>query len=55
MSSPLTGSLASSQAGQLYVVEGTETVGAGWSKMDAFLDELERVLLADDPGVGVVQ
>lgn len=55
MSSPLTGSLAASQAGQLHVIDGTETVGAGWSKMDAFLDELERVLLADDLDVAVVQ
>jgi hypothetical protein len=39
---------------QTYIIDGTRTVGAGWSKMDAFLSELERILLAPELDVDIV-
>ncbi|WP_162924396.1 ABC transporter substrate-binding protein [Rubrobacter indicoceani] len=47
--SPLYRSLAAYEADQAYTLDGTETVGAAWVRMEAFLDELERILL--DPGL----
>jgi iron complex transport system substrate-binding protein len=52
--SPLYQQLAASRAGQAYVVDGTTTVGAAWARMDAFLDELEAILLAGDLDTAVV-
>jgi iron complex transport system substrate-binding protein len=54
VNSPLFTSLAAARAGQVYIIDGTRTVGAGWSKMGAFLSELERILLAPDLAVDVV-
>lgn len=55
VNSPLFTSLSASQAGQTYLIDGTETVGAAWGKMTAYLDELERILLDPDLDVDVVQ
>jgi iron complex transport system substrate-binding protein len=54
VNSPLFTTLAAARAGQTYIIDGTNTVGAGWSKMDAFLSELERLLLAPELDVNVV-
>jgi iron complex transport system substrate-binding protein len=54
LGSPLTQGLASAEADQLHVIDGTATVGAAWGKMDAFLDELERVLVTEQPDPSVV-
>jgi ABC-type Fe3+-hydroxamate transport system substrate-binding protein len=49
LDSPTYQRLAAVQAGQAYVVDGTETVGAAWARMNAFLDVLaERLLPARD-------
>jgi iron complex transport system substrate-binding protein len=53
--SPLYRSLAAYEAGQVYVIDGTRTVGAAWARMGAFLDELERILLDPDLDTGVVE
>lgn len=37
------------------MIDGTQTVGAAWGKMNAYLDELERILLDPDLDVDVVQ
>jgi hypothetical protein len=37
-----------SKRDQLVVIDGSRTVTAVWARMDAFLDDLEQVLLADD-------
>ena len=55
LGSPLTRGLAASGADQLHVIDGTATVGAAWGKMDVFLDELERVLVDEQPDPSVVQ
>ena len=55
MNSPLFGSLAAAQAGQVYRIDGTQTVGAAWGKMDTYLDELERILLDPELRIDVVQ
>jgi iron complex transport system substrate-binding protein len=55
LSSPLFGALASSEAGQAFVIDGTQTVGAAWGKMGAFLDELVRILLDPDIDADVVE
>lgn len=52
--SPLYKSLAAYEAGQAYIIDGTKTVGAAWARMEAFLDELERILLDPDLDTGVV-
>lgn len=45
IASPLYRQLAASRAGQAYIIDGTKTVGAAWARMNAFLDDLERILL----------
>jgi len=50
--SPLYRSLAAYEA---YVIDGTETVGAAWARMGAFLGDLERILLAPDLDADVVR
>lgn len=55
ISSKLWDNLAATRAGQSSVIDGTTTVGSAWGKMDVFLDELERILLADDFNHDVVQ
>lgn len=45
LDSPTYQRLAAVQAGQAHVVDGTETVGAAWARMDAYLDVLEEHLL----------
>ncbi len=52
---PLYKSLAAHEAGQAHVIDGTETVGAAWARMGAFLDDLERILLDTDLDTGVVR
>lgn len=47
--------LAATQAGQSSTIDGTESVGSAWGKMDVFLDQLEDVLLSDDFDPDVVQ
>jgi iron complex transport system substrate-binding protein len=54
VNSPLFTTLAAARAEQTYIIDGTRTVGAGWSKMDAFLSELERILLAPELDVDIV-
>ncbi len=54
VTSPIFTNLAAAQAEQTYIIDGAQTVGAGWSKMDAFLNELERILLDPDLDVDVV-
>lgn len=54
MDSPLVQGLAAAEADQLYVIDGTAAVGAAWGKMDVFLDELERVLVDEQPDLSVV-
>lgn len=53
--SPLYRSLAAYDADQAYVIDGTETVGAAWARMGAYLDDLERILLAPDLDTGLVR
>ncbi|HMQ30603.1 MAG TPA: iron-siderophore ABC transporter substrate-binding protein [Chloroflexaceae bacterium] len=53
--SPILKALGVARAGQVYVVDGLSVVGAGWSKMGTFLDQLERILLAPELNVDVVQ
>jgi iron complex transport system substrate-binding protein len=53
--SPILNALGVARAEQVYVLDGLSVVGAGWSKMDTFLDELERILLAPELNVDVVQ
>lgn len=45
LKSPLYRSLAAYRADQTHVLDGTETVGAAWTRMEAFLAELERIIL----------
>jgi iron complex transport system substrate-binding protein len=54
-SSPTWDALRAVQAGQAYVIDGLATVGSAWGKMDTFLAELERILLAEDLDVDVVE
>lgn len=44
---PVVAQLRSAGRGQLHVIDGSVTVGAAWARMNAFLDVLERHLLAD--------
>jgi iron complex transport system substrate-binding protein len=44
--SPLYVNLAASKAGQSYVIDATRSVGSAWARMNVFIDELERILLA---------
>ena len=53
--SPLYRSLAAYEADQAYVIDGTETVGAAWARMGAYLGDLERILLAPDLDANVVR
>ncbi len=55
LTSPILNNLGVAQAEQVYVFDGLSMVGAGWSKMDTFIDELERVLLNPDLKIDVVQ
>ncbi len=47
-SSPLFTNLAAARANQIYLIDGTQTVGAAWARMGRFLDELETILLDPD-------
>ena len=53
--SPILNNLRVAEAEQIYVFDGLRTVGAGWGKMNSFIDELERVLLNPDLNIDVVQ
>ena len=53
--SPLYESLAAREAGQANVIDGTETVGAAWARMGAFLGDLERILLGSDLDTGMIR
>lgn len=53
--SPLYRALAAHEAGQTYTIDGTRTVGAAWARMEAFLDELERILLDPDLDTNLVR
>lgn len=55
VNSPILNALNVSQAEQVYIIDGLSVVGAGWSKMNTFIDELERILLAPELDVDVVQ
>jgi iron complex transport system substrate-binding protein len=55
VASPILNALGVAQAEQVYVLDGLSVVGAGWSKMETLLDELERILLAPELNVDVVQ
>lgn len=44
---PLWQQLSAARRGQLHVVDGSVAVGAAWARMGAFLDILERHLLAE--------
>jgi iron complex transport system substrate-binding protein len=48
LASSLVRRLEAAERDQLVVIDGSKTVGAAWARMDAFLDDLEEVLLADD-------
>jgi iron complex transport system substrate-binding protein len=48
LDSSLVQGLQASQRDQLYVIDATRSVGAAWARMDAFLDQLEDILLAED-------
>lgn len=54
MDSPILQALGAARAEQVYVLDGLSVVGAGWSKMDAFLEQLERILLAPELRMDVV-
>ncbi|HXV94249.1 MAG TPA: ABC transporter substrate-binding protein [Pseudonocardia sp.] len=47
VSQPVWQQLSAARNGQLHVIDGSLTVGAAWARMGAFLDVLERHLLAD--------
>lgn len=46
--SPLCERLCATRAGQSYTIDATRSVGAAWARMNAFLDELERILTDPD-------
>ena len=46
--SPLFARLGATQAGQAYTIDATRSVGAAWARMNAFIDELESILLDPD-------
>jgi iron complex transport system substrate-binding protein len=47
LDSSLVQQLEAAQRDQLYVIDGSQTVGAAWARMNTFLDELETILLND--------
>ncbi|MFP4322947.1 MAG: ABC transporter substrate-binding protein [Anaerolineales bacterium] len=53
--SPLFGTLGVAQAEQVYIIDGTQTVGTSWGKMNTFLAELETILLDPELDVDVVE
>lgn len=53
--SPLFGTLDVAQAEQVYVIDGSQAVGAAWGKMDTFLDDLEQILLDPDLNIDIVE
>lgn len=55
LNSPILNNLGVARAEQIYVFDGLRMVGAGWSKMNTFIDELERVLLNPDLDTNLVQ
>jgi iron complex transport system substrate-binding protein len=48
LDSSLVQGLQAAQRDQLIVIDATLSVGAAWARMDAFLDQLEDILLAAD-------
>lgn len=54
LGSSLFDNLAAEQAGQVVLIDGTQTVGAAWARMNRFLDDLERVLLAPELDADVI-
>lgn len=48
LDSTLVEQLQAAQRDQLYVIDASKTVGAAWARMDLFMDDLERILLADE-------
>ena len=52
--SPLYANLAAAQADQIFLIDGTQTVGAAWARMGRFLDELESILLDPELDVDIV-
>lgn len=55
MDSSLFQSLAAAQADQVYRIDGTQTVGAAWGKMEVYLDDLRRILLDPELRTDVAQ
>lgn len=53
-SSPLFTNLAAARADQIFLIDGTQTVGAAWARMGRFLDELETILLDPELNIDVV-
>lgn len=51
MATDLFQNLAATKAGQSLVIDGLTVVGAGWSRMEAFVDTLEETLVDADPDV----
>lgn len=43
--SPLYANLAATRAGQSYVIDATKSVGSAWARMEAFIGQLEDILL----------
>jgi iron complex transport system substrate-binding protein len=52
--SSLYANLAAAQADQTFLIDGSQTVGAAWARMNRFLDDLERILLDPELDVDVV-
>ncbi|MEM8534821.1 MAG: ABC transporter substrate-binding protein [Chloroflexota bacterium] len=55
VNSPILNALDVAQAEQVYIIDGLSVVGAGWSKMNTFIGELERILLDPRLDVDIVQ
>ncbi|MGJ3239115.1 MAG: ABC transporter substrate-binding protein [Anaerolineae bacterium] len=53
--SSLFGTLDVAQAEQVYVIDGSQSVGAAWGKMNVFLDALEEILLDPDLNIDIVE
>ncbi|MEZ4730972.1 MAG: iron-siderophore ABC transporter substrate-binding protein [Caldilineaceae bacterium] len=54
VNSSILNTLGVAQADQVYILDGLRVVGAGWSKMNTFIDELERILFNPALNVDVV-
>jgi iron complex transport system substrate-binding protein len=55
VNSSILNTLGVAQADQIYILDGLRVVGAGWSKMNTFIDELETILLNPALNIEIVQ